>query len=42
MLTNIVFTPFFAVAAVLLTVDLIREKGGGVELHSKPEPGIEP
>lgn len=35
-LTNIAFTPFYAVAAVLLTVDLIREKGGGVELHSKP------
>jgi hypothetical protein len=35
-LTNVVFTPFYAVAAVLLTVDLIREKGGGVELHSKP------
>jgi hypothetical protein len=37
-LTNIAFTPFYAVAAVLLTVDLIREKGGGVELHSKPSP----
>ncbi len=37
-LTNIAFTPFYAVAAVLLTVDLIREKGGGVELHSKPGP----
>lgn len=35
-LTNIAFTPFYAVAAVLLTVDLIREKGGGVELHAKP------
>jgi hypothetical protein len=35
-LTNIVFTPFYAVAAVLLTVDLIREKGGGVELRSAP------
>lgn len=35
-LTNIAFTPFYAVAAVLLTVDLIREKGGGVELRSKP------
>jgi hypothetical protein len=35
-LSNIAFTPFYAVAAVLLTVDLIREKGGGVELHSKP------
>ena len=38
MLANIAFTPFYAVAAVLLTVDLIREKGGGVELHSKPGP----
>jgi hypothetical protein len=37
-LTNVAFTPFYAVAAVLLTVDLIREKGGGVELHSKPAP----
>lgn len=37
-LTNIAFTPFYALAAVLLTVDLIREKGGGVELHSKPVP----
>jgi hypothetical protein len=37
-LTNVVFTPFYAVAAVLLTVDLIREKGGGVELHAKPDP----
>jgi hypothetical protein len=37
-LTNVAFTPFYAVAAVLLTVDLIREKGGGVELHSKPRP----
>lgn len=35
-LTNIAFTPFYAVAAVLLTVDLIREKGGGAELHSQP------
>jgi hypothetical protein len=35
-LSNIAFTPFYAVAAVLLTVDLIREKGGGVELHSEP------
>jgi hypothetical protein len=35
-LTNIAFTPFYAVAAVLLTVDLIREKGGGVELRSAP------
>ena len=38
MLSNIAFTPFYAVAAVLLTVDLIREKGGGVELHSAPPP----
>jgi hypothetical protein len=37
-LTNIAFTPFYAIAAVLLTVDLISEKGGGVELHSKPAP----
>lgn len=37
-LANIAFTPFYAVAAVLLTVDLIREKGGGAELHSKPAP----
>ncbi len=37
-LANIAFTPFYAVAAVLLTVDLIREKGGGVELHSTPSP----
>jgi len=35
-LANVAFTPFYAVAAVLLTVDLIREKGGGAELHSKP------
>jgi hypothetical protein len=35
-LSNLAFTPFYAVAAVLLTVDLIREKGGGVELHSEP------
>jgi len=37
-LANVAFTPFYAVAAVLLTVDLIREKGGGVELHSAPLP----
>ena len=36
LLANVAFTPFYAVAAVLLTVDLIREKGGTVELHSKP------
>jgi hypothetical protein len=35
-LANIAFTPFYAVAAVLLTVDLIREKGDGVELHPAP------
>ncbi len=37
-LANVAFTPFYAVAAVLLTVDRIREKGGGAELHSKPLP----
>ncbi len=36
LLANVAFTPFYAVAAVLLTVDLIREKGGGAELHSEP------
>jgi hypothetical protein len=36
-LSNVAFTPFYAVAAVLLTVGLIREKdGGGAELHSEP------
>jgi len=36
-LSNIAFTPFYAVAAVLLTVGLIGEKdGGGAELHSEP------
>ncbi len=35
-LSNLAFTPFFAVAAVLLTVDRIREKGGAAQLHSKP------
>jgi hypothetical protein len=36
-LSNVAFTPFYAVAAVLLTVGLIREKdGGGSELHSEP------
>jgi len=36
-LSNIAFTPFYAVAAVLLTVDRIREKDGAtVALHSKP------
>jgi ABC-type antimicrobial peptide transport system permease subunit len=33
---NVAFTPFYAVAAVLIAVERIREKGGGVELHSKP------
>jgi hypothetical protein len=37
-LSNVAFTPFYAVAAVLLTVDLIREKGGGAKLHSAPAP----
>jgi hypothetical protein len=36
LLANVAFTPFYAVACVLLTVDLIREKGGAVELHSTP------
>ncbi len=35
-LSNLAFTPFFAVAAVLLTVNRIREKGALVELHSEP------
>lgn len=35
-LANLAFTPFYAVAAVLLTVDLIREKGGEVKLHATP------
>lgn len=34
-LANVAFTPFYAVAAVLLTVDRIREKGGETELRSK-------
>lgn len=35
--TNIVLTPFFAVAAVLLTLDLIADKeGSGPRLHSTP------
>jgi hypothetical protein len=34
--SNVAFTPFYAVAAVLVTVDLVREKGGVAELHSKP------
>jgi hypothetical protein len=36
-LANVAFTPFYAVACVLLTVDLIREKGGGAKLNSKPD-----
>jgi hypothetical protein len=36
-LANLAFTPFYAVAAVLLTVDLIREKGGEAQL--RPHPG---
>lgn len=36
--SNVAFTPFYAVAAVLIAVERIREKGGGVELHSKPIP----
>jgi hypothetical protein len=35
-IANVAFTPFYAVAAVLLTVDMIREKGGGAELRSEP------
>jgi len=36
-LSNIVFTPVFAVAAVLLTLDLIAEKaGGGTRLNPAP------
>jgi hypothetical protein len=36
-LANVAFTPFYAVAAVTIAVDRIREKdGGGVDLHSKP------
>ena len=35
--TNIVLTPFYAVAAVLLTLDLIADKEGtGPRLHSTP------
>jgi hypothetical protein len=37
-LSNVAFTPFYAVAAVLLAVDRIRENGGSVELHSGPAP----
>ncbi len=36
-LANLAFTPFYAVAAVLITVSLIREKDGSeAELHSEP------
>lgn len=36
-LANLIFTPLYAVAAVLITVLLIREKdGGGPRLHSTP------
>lgn len=36
-LSNVAFTPFYAVAAVLLTVRLIREKDGDVaQLHPEP------
>ncbi len=35
--SNILLTPFYAVAAVLLTLDLIAKKdGGGPQLHSSP------
>jgi hypothetical protein len=35
--TNILFTPFYAVAAVLLTLDLIADRDGGApRLHSDP------
>jgi hypothetical protein len=41
-LSNLAFTPFYAVAAVLLTVDLIREKGGEAQLRPHPgEPRLE-
>jgi hypothetical protein len=36
LLANVAFTPFYAVAAVLITVRLIREKGDEAELHSEP------
>lgn len=36
-LANLAFTPFYAVAAVLLTVELIwRQEGHGPRLHSEP------
>jgi hypothetical protein len=35
--TNVLFTPFYAVAAVLLTVDLIKDRDGSApRLHSDP------
>jgi hypothetical protein len=35
--TNVVFTPFYAVAAVLLTLDLIQDRDGSApRLHSDP------
>jgi hypothetical protein len=35
--TNILFTPFYAVAAVLLTLDLIKDRDGSApRLHSEP------
>jgi hypothetical protein len=35
--TNVVFTPFYAVAAVLLTLDLIKDRDGSAPgLHSDP------
>ena len=38
--TNILFTPFYAVAAVLLTLDLIAAKEGSApRLHSDPQDG---
>ncbi len=38
-LSNLATTPFYAVAAVLLTVELIREKEGtGPRIHSAPGP----
>jgi hypothetical protein len=40
---NIFLTPIFAVAAVLLTLDLIAEKdGGGPRLNSAPAPAPAP
>ena len=40
---NFIFSPIFAVAAVLLTLDLIAEKdGGGPQLNPKPTPAPAP